>query len=109
MDGGLLIREARLRAGLTQRELAVRLGTSHSAVARWETGAVGPSWDAVVAAIRQAGFELRVSVVDPDDHDWVLAQERLRRSPDERLADLAAMGAFLERGRRARAVAARGR
>jgi transcriptional regulator with XRE-family HTH domain len=105
VDGGLLIREARRRAGLTQRELAQRLGTSHAAVARWEKGVVRPSWDAVMAAVRQAGLDLQVRLVEADEHDLVLAHERLLRSPRDRLTDLAAMAAFIERGRRVAAQA----
>lgn len=101
MDGGLLIREARRRRGLTQRELAQRLGTSHAAVARWEKGVVRPSWEVVLAAVREAGFDLRVALVEADDHDLVLARERLSRSPRQRLSDLAALAAFIERGRKA--------
>ena len=36
--GADLIREARKRAGLTQRELAERAATTQSSVARWESG-----------------------------------------------------------------------
>jgi transcriptional regulator with XRE-family HTH domain len=99
MNGGVLIREARRRAGLTQRQLAERLGTSHGAVARWEKGTVTPSWDAVVAAVRAAGLDLRVGLVETDDHDLALARQRLLRSPAERLADLVAMATFIERAR----------
>ena len=38
-----LIREARRRARLTQSELAMRAGTTQSAVARWEAGRSLPS------------------------------------------------------------------
>jgi len=38
-----LIREARLRAGLTQQQLADRTGRERSVIARWEQGAVSPS------------------------------------------------------------------
>jgi transcriptional regulator with XRE-family HTH domain len=103
VDGGLLIREARRRGHLTQRQLAERLGTSHGAVARWEKGTVTPSWDAVVAAVRAAGLDLRIGLVEADDHDLALIRGRLLRSPKERLADLAAMAGFIERGRRAAA------
>lgn len=37
------VREARLNAGLTQLELAVRLGVSPATVYRWEAGYVTPS------------------------------------------------------------------
>lgn len=39
MQAARLIREARLKAGLSQAELAHRLHTKQSVVARWETGA----------------------------------------------------------------------
>ncbi len=38
-----VIRSARLEAGLTQAELAVRAGTSQPAVARYERGSVAPT------------------------------------------------------------------
>ena len=40
---GEQIRDAREAAGLTQRELAARMGTSQAAVARLEAGGVGPT------------------------------------------------------------------
>ena len=43
MWSAILIREARLRAGLTQQELADRSGRERSVIARWEQGAVAPS------------------------------------------------------------------
>jgi transcriptional regulator with XRE-family HTH domain len=39
-----LVRETRLRKGLTQRSLALRAGTSQSAVARIERGEEEPTW-----------------------------------------------------------------
>src|SRR5882672_4239082 len=39
---GELIRSARLRAGLSQAELAQRLGMASSSIARWETDTVEP-------------------------------------------------------------------
>ena len=40
MVSGELLREARLRAGLTQAELAERAGTARSQVSRYERGHV---------------------------------------------------------------------
>ncbi|KAA0099672.1 helix-turn-helix domain-containing protein [Mycolicibacterium sp. P1-18] len=42
--GAQLIREARLRAGLTQAVLAQRAGIAQPAIARWEAGAPRSVW-----------------------------------------------------------------
>ena len=39
------IREARLRAGLSQGELGTRVGKDRAQIARWERGAVEPSFE----------------------------------------------------------------
>ena len=46
-----LLREARRRAGLTQRELADRLGTTQSSIARMESGVVSPTFATLRSAI----------------------------------------------------------
>lgn len=86
MRGGLLIREARLRAGLTQARLAGRLGTTQSVVARWENLRTSPSFETVVRAIRACGLELDVSIATYDDQEDLLIEDQLRRTPEERLA-----------------------
>jgi transcriptional regulator with XRE-family HTH domain len=107
MRGGELIKEARRRAGISQRELAQRLSTTQSVVARWESGATGPSFETVVRAVRACGFELDVHLLPLDEgfeHDWSLAAENLSRTPEERLANHTAAHDFaerLQRGRRA--------
>jgi hypothetical protein len=53
-----LIREARLRAGLTQYELAERSGRERSVIARWEHGTVAPSVETLLELIRVCGFDL---------------------------------------------------
>ena len=45
MTSGLLIREARLLAGLSQDELGARVGKDRAQIARWERGAVEPSFE----------------------------------------------------------------
>lgn len=59
MNPGALIRDARRRAGLTQRQLARRAGTSHSTLAAYETGAKSPNVTTLDRLVRAAGFELR--------------------------------------------------
>lgn len=83
--GGSVIRRARLRAGLTQHDLAKRLGTSQSLVARWEGGDVEPGFSTVVRAVRTCGFELEFRIANYDfDHDRLIAMN-LRASPEDRL------------------------
>ncbi|MDQ3306555.1 MAG: helix-turn-helix domain-containing protein [Actinomycetota bacterium] len=85
MDGGLLIREARLRAGLTQAELAQRAGTSQPAVARYERGDVSPRVATLDRVVRACGLELVPALVAYDDHDRTLYEPLLRMTPNERL------------------------
>jgi transcriptional regulator with XRE-family HTH domain len=80
-----LIREARLRAGLTQYELAERTGRERSVIARWEQGAVAPSIETLVELVRACGFDLPLELVPYETSD----EERLRKnallSPERRL------------------------
>ena len=85
MNGGLLVKEARRRAGLTQKELARRLGTSQPVVARWERGAARPSFDSVQEAVRACGLELQFSFSRYDDSDLGLIEQNLVRTPAGRL------------------------
>jgi transcriptional regulator with XRE-family HTH domain len=69
MIGGELVREARLRAALTQAELARRAGTTQSAIARLESGRTSPALEDVIRLLRLTGFDLRVELVPDDDSD----------------------------------------
>ena len=86
--GADLIREARRRAGLTQRELAERAGTTQSSIARWEAMRSEPSFENVVRLLRLCGFVLDVRLEAYDDglrDDWSQAQRLLLMTPGERL------------------------
>ena len=65
--GNDLVREARKRAGLTQRELAERAGTTQSAIARLESGRTRPAFDDVLRLVRLCGFDLDIMLVERDD------------------------------------------
>lgn len=56
---------ARTHAGLTQEELAERMGTSQSAIARLESGRSRPSTTTLAKLAAATGTKLRVSFV-PD-------------------------------------------
>ena len=83
-----LIREARLRAGLTQQELAERSGRERSVIARWEQGTVAPSIETLVELVRACGFELPLELIPHDPTH----RERLRKtallSPERRVQRL---------------------
>jgi transcriptional regulator with XRE-family HTH domain len=85
--GNDLVREARKRASLSQRELAERAGTTQSAIARIETGRSTPSFDTVLRLVRLCGFDLDIMLVERDASDWVQARELLQMPPAERVAD----------------------
>jgi transcriptional regulator with XRE-family HTH domain len=61
------VRELREKRGLSQRELAERLGTTQSAVARLEAGSVSPSLPTLDKLADALGVELVVGFVDVDD------------------------------------------
>src|SRR4249919_770683 len=61
-----LLKEARDRAGLTQRELARRAGTSQAMVARIERGQQSPSVATLERLVRACGLELRVETAGGD-------------------------------------------
>jgi transcriptional regulator with XRE-family HTH domain len=82
---GDLLREGRLRAGLTQKELARRAATSQSAIARWESGAVQPSLERLRELIRACGFELTFGMANYDDSYDSLIAGQLRLSPRARV------------------------
>lgn len=84
-QGGILIRQARLRAGLTQKDLAERLSTSQSLVARWEGGTVEPGFATVPRAVRACGLDLSFSIVAYDHEVDILIEENLKLTPTERL------------------------
>ncbi|MGH2786419.1 MAG: helix-turn-helix domain-containing protein [Actinomycetota bacterium] len=88
MRGGELIKEARRRAGLTQKELAERLGTTQAVIARWEGGDRSPTFERLREAIRACDLDLSVRIVARDDQHELLIEEMLRLSPDERLDKL---------------------
>ena len=88
MQSADLIREARLRAGLTQHELAERSGRDRSVIARWEQGTVAPSIETLVELVRACGFDLPLELMPHDPAD----RERLRKtallSPERRVQRL---------------------
>lgn len=99
--GNDLVREARKRAGLTQRVLAERAGTTQSAIARLEAGRTRPTFESVLQLLRHCGMDLDVMLVERDSSDWMQAQKLLELSPEERLehsVEFASVARELRRG-----------
>jgi transcriptional regulator with XRE-family HTH domain len=84
-----LIRDLRTRAGLSQRALALRAGTSQPAVARYERGTATPSWETLQRLAAACGCRLRLNA-EPlaDPHDVELAERLLTLTPEQRLLAL---------------------
>jgi uncharacterized protein len=85
-----IIREARLKAGLTQSQLAERLGRERAQVARWEIGGQEPSFENVVAVVEACGFALNVEIgarVDDPALDAELTESVLQ-APQQRVQAL---------------------
>ena len=61
MTSGTLIREARMRAGLSQVELSERSGKDRAQLARWERDVVQPSFETLRELLRACGFDLETA------------------------------------------------
>jgi transcriptional regulator with XRE-family HTH domain len=81
-----LIRSARAHAGLTQAELAGRLGVTQAAIAKLERQRANPRVETLAAALSAAGHRLELHAAPrPSSVDETLIASYLRLSPQERL------------------------
>lgn len=97
-DPARLLREARRRAGLTQRDLARRASTSQSVVARIESGRTSPTAETLSKLLEAAGLELRTELAAaPVTRSHMLDDiARIRAlTPEERLEEVANVGRFV--------------
>src|ERR1035437_1937942 len=97
MISGDLIKEARLRADLTQTELGARLSKAHSVIARWERDDVSPSLETLRVVVRACGLDLTFSLSKFDESNVTIIDQHLRMTPAERFADLMARVRFHDR------------
>lgn len=88
MRGGALLQEARLRAGLTQYELAERTGRDRAVIARWEQEVVSPSLETLVELLRACGFDLEPVLIPYETDRNERLSANLRLSPERRLEQL---------------------
>jgi len=83
--GGELIREARMRAGLTQTELSELTGRDRSVIARWEQGLISPPIESLLACVHACGFDLPFVLVPIDKSGDEELGASLMLPPSERV------------------------
>lgn len=100
MDAAELVRRCRLDAGLTQQQLAVRAGTTKTAVSRLEAGHLSPSFETVGRLLLCMGYDLDVTATpmtprtDPAQLDAVAGLTPTQRL-DHALASQSALADLL--------------
>ena len=103
LDPAQMLKTARQRAGLSQRELARRASTSQSVVARIELGETNPSLSTLTRLLRAAGFDLR-GALEPrtvvDTHMLDDVARILSLTPEQRLLEAANLSKFEDAARR---------
>jgi transcriptional regulator with XRE-family HTH domain len=103
MSAASLLRTARLEAGLTQAQLAARLGLTQPAVAKLERPGANPTVATLDRALRATGHRLGLGDLAPEVDETQIA-ERLRLTPAERLRAFRAsqrnLSQLVERARR---------
>jgi len=98
---GPLVREARTRAGLSQADLADRLGTTQSAVSRWEHGHDEPRLSRLAAILAACGVRAELAFAPDDGVDRAQIRQQLAMSPADRLASVTNLSRFVHEARRA--------
>ncbi len=86
-----LVRDARARANLSQRQLARRARTAQSVVARIEGGLASPTWETLARLLGAAGFELDARLatrVARGSHMLDDVARILSLTPEDRLTEL---------------------
>lgn len=83
---GPLVREARRLAGLTQSQLAERVGTTQSVVSRWERGLESPRVETLGRILQACGLEADLAFRRHDDVDRSQLIQQLSMTAEQRLA-----------------------
>jgi transcriptional regulator with XRE-family HTH domain len=86
MTAGELLRKARRRHGLTQRQLAARARTSQAAISRIERGLVSPTVATLAELLRLMNEELVLDTREVDwGHDRTLIRDALAQTVEQRV------------------------
>ena len=92
-----ILRNARILAGLSQRELARRAGTSQSVIARIEKQQTSPTWETLGRLLDAAGVMLEARVepqVTVGSHMLQEVPRIMRMTPEDRLAEVKNLSTF---------------
>jgi transcriptional regulator with XRE-family HTH domain len=103
MRSATLIQQARRRSGLTQTELAGKVGTTQSAVARWERGASRPTVERLQSLVEACGLELQIGLAPSNGEELAALRRNLALTVDERVQRVVQLRRFVEAGRDAMA------
>jgi len=86
VTAGALLRDARRRHGLTQRQLAIRARTSQAAISRIERDVVSPSVATLAELLWMMNERLDLNATPVEwGFDATLNQARLALSPEDRV------------------------
>jgi transcriptional regulator with XRE-family HTH domain len=95
---GELLREARERRGISQKRLAIRAGTTQSAISRIEKDHVSPTVETLSRLLLLLGEELELSAVPRESGiDRDLIRTTLEFTPPERVARALAFAEMVRR------------
>lgn len=100
MKAARLLRQARRRAGLSQRDLARVTGMPQPAIARIERGAVTPGLDTLERLLAGVGMTLEMAPRTGIGVDRTLIREALALKPEERILSAGRAGRALEAWKR---------
>ena len=100
MNVSSVIQKTRQRAGLTQADLAQRVGTTQSAISRLENGHVRPSIETIERLAKACGATLELRLRTPEAPTAEF-ESNLSLTPVGRLDQLIRAVQFVVEGRRA--------
>jgi transcriptional regulator with XRE-family HTH domain len=105
MTPGEILRDARRRHGLSQARLAIRAGTTQSAISRIESDRVSPSVETLRDLLHMLGEDLTLGS-EPRDAgiDRTLNQRNLAMTPEQRVRRGLEFADFVRRNRGGRAA-----
>jgi len=96
MSAYRILRYARRKAGLSQRELAERSGVPQPTIARIEAGRVSPRFETLETLLASCGRRLELVRRRGEGVDRTAIRQLLRLTPDERARRAAVEGRNLE-------------